>query len=214
MAGQVARPGGVVSEKDERIRVLVVDDHEVVHWGFRLLLDRQPWVERCDGATDRGKAVEVAANVRPGVALVDLMLGPESGAELCEDIRIVSPGTKVLLISGAGRISPAVARAAGASGFVTKDWSAADVVKAVRMVALGSQVFSDENGEGESAGLTDRELEVLGLVATGATNREIADQLFLSPHTVKEHTSSIYRKLGVRNRAEAVNSAQGQGLLP
>lgn len=203
-----------MNDAEERIRVLVVDDHEVVHWGFRVLLERQSWVERCDGATDRQKAVEVAAGLRPDVALVDLMLGPESGAELCEDIRIVSPGTKVLLISGAGRISPAVARAAGASGFVTKDWSAADVVKAVRMVALGSQVFSDEDELGDSAGLSDREQEVLGLIATGATNREIAGRLFLSPHTVKEHTSAIYRKLGVRNRAEAVRSAQNQGLLP
>lgn len=203
-----------MSDTGKKIRVLVVDDHEVVHWGFRLLLDRQPWVERCDGATDREKAVEIAANLRPGVALVDLMLGAESGAELCEEIRVASPRTRVLLISGAGRISPSVARAAGASGFVTKDWSAADVVKAVRMVALGSEVFTDDAGQGESGGLSERELEVLGLVARGATNREIAGQLFLSTNTVKEHTSSIYRKLEVRNRAEAVRSAQSRGLLP
>ncbi|MFA9401368.1 MAG: response regulator transcription factor [Acidobacteriota bacterium] len=87
------------------------------------------------------------------------------------------------------------------------------MVKAVRMVALGSEVFTDEDRPGGSAGLSEREMEVLGLVATGATNREIAGQLFLSPHTVKEYTSAIYRKLGVRNRAEAVRSAQGQGLL-
>lgn len=192
--------------------LLVVDDHEVVHWGFRLLLERQAWVERCDGATDAAGALEIARNLRPDVALVDLMLGAESGAEVCSEIRSVSPATRVLLISGAGRITPGVARAAGASGFITKDWGAADVVKAVRMVALGSEVFSEDAAPG-TVGLSQRELEVLGLVATGATNKEIAGELYLSPHTIKEHTSAIYRKLNVRNRAEAVRSAQAHGLL-
>jgi DNA-binding NarL/FixJ family response regulator len=194
------------------LKVLVVDDHDVVHWGFRLLLDRQSWVESCDGAAGLTEAVELAARLRPHVALVDLMLGSDSGAEACAEIQRVSPATKVLLISGAGRISPSVARAAGASGFISKDWGAADVVKAVRMVALGSEVFAD-GGAGDSIGLSEREREVLGLIATGATNREIAGTLYLSPHTVKEYTSSIYRKLGVRNRAEAVRSAQGLGLI-
>ncbi len=194
------------------LRVLVVDDHDVVHWGFRLLLDRQPWVESCDGASGLKKAVQTASRLRPDVALIDLMLGPDSGAEACSEILAVSPNTKVLLISGAGRISPSVARTAGASGFISKDWGAADVVKAVRMVALGSEVFA-EGGAGDSVGLSEREREVLGLIATGATNSEIAGNLFLSPHTVKEYTSAIYRKLGVRNRAEAVRNAQGLGLL-
>lgn len=194
------------------LRVLVVDDHDVVHWGFRLLLDRQSWVERCEGAADLAEAVRFADNLHPDVALIDLMLGAESGAEACREIRKVSPDTRVLLISGAGMISPSVARAAGASGFISKDWAAADVVKAVRMVALGSEVFT-EGGPGEEVGLSEREQEVLALIATGATNREIADRLFLSPHTVKEHTSAIYRKLKVKNRAEAVRSAQGLGLL-
>lgn len=192
--------------------MLVVDDHDVVHWGFRLLLDRQSWVESCDGASGLAEAVKSAAHLHPDVALVDLMLGADSGAETCAEIRRVSPETRVLLISGAGRISPSVARAAGASGFISKDWGAADVVKAVRMVALGSEVFTG-GGPGDSVGLSEREREVLGLIATGATNREIAGSLYLSPHTVKEYTSAIYRKLGVRNRAEAVRSAQGLGLL-
>ncbi|MBK5232415.1 MAG: response regulator transcription factor [Thermoleophilia bacterium] len=201
-----------MSQGDAGFGVLVVDDHEVVHWGFRLLLERQSWVDRCDGATGSEQAIESARNLRPDVALVDLMLGTESGADVCAEIRAVSPRTRVLLISGAGRISPSVARAAGASGFVSKDWGASDVVKAVRMVALGSEVFN-ENDAGENLGLTDREMEVLDLIATGATNKEIAGKLFLSPHTVKEYTSAIYRKLSVRNRAEAVRTAQAHGLI-
>ncbi len=197
---------------DENLTVLVVDDHDVVHWGFRLLLERQPWVSECFAARSGEAAVEIAARSHPDVALVDLMLGSESGAEVCEEILIASPGTYVLLISGGGTISPAVAKAAGASGFITKEWGAADVVKAVRMVALGSQVFADEPDE-ELPSLTERELQVLDLISAGSTNREIAGRLHLSPHTIKEHTSAIYRKLEVRNRAEAVRQAQRLRLI-
>lgn len=194
------------------IDLLVVDDHDVVHWGFRLLLGRQPWVARCEAARDRRDAVEAAKRMHPKVALVDLLLGDESGAEVCEEIREVSPDTKVLLISGAGRISPTVARAAGASGFISKDWSAADVVKAVRMVSLGTEVFAAPEATGAGS-LSERELEVLELIASGATNREVAAELHLSPHTIKDHTTALYRKLGVRNRAEAVRRAQDLQLL-
>ena len=196
----------------EGLRVLVVDDHDVVHWGFRLLLERQSWVESCAAATNGEDALRQAARISPHVALVDLFLAGESGAEVAEELRRARPDIKVLLISGAGRISPAVARAAGASGFVSKDWGAADVVRAVRMVALGQEVFVPAP-EGGDAGLSPREREVVTHISRGSTNAEIARALFLSPHTVKEHTSAIYRKLGVRNRAEAVKAAQRLGLI-
>jgi DNA-binding NarL/FixJ family response regulator len=201
-----------MSENDRRIRVLVVDDHDVVQWGFRLLLDRQPWVERCLAAQDAAEALRLAGEAKPQVALVDLFLGRQSGAELCDDLRAASPETKILLISGAGRISAGAARAAGASGFVSKDWGAPDVLRAIRMVGLGMDVFEPEP-EPAKAPLSEREREVVSLIAAGSTNREIAEQLFLSPHTVKEYTSGVYRKLGVRNRAEAVKRAQSLGLI-
>jgi len=95
---------------------------------------------------------------------------------------------------------------------VSKDWDAGDIARAVRMVGLGMTVF--EPGRDTTAGLlTEREREVLDLIASGATNREIAGKLYLSPHTVKEHTSSLYRKLKARNRAEAVQLAQRMGLI-
>jgi DNA-binding NarL/FixJ family response regulator len=197
---------------DRKLRVLVVDDHDVVHWGFKLMLGEQPWVERFLSARSGREAEEMARRYEPHVALVDLFLGDESGAEVCERLRAASPVTRVLLISGAGRISPSAARAAGASGFVSKDWAAGDVARAVRMVGLGMTVFEPQR-EAAPGLLTEREKEVLDLVAQGATNPEIARQLFLSPHTVKEHTSSLYRKLKVRNRAEAVQRAQRLGLL-
>jgi DNA-binding NarL/FixJ family response regulator len=196
---------------DPRLRVLVVDDHDVVHWGFRLLLERQSWVERCEVAPGGEEAMAQARRLKPDVALIDLLLRDESGAELCEELHAALPDTRILLLSGVGSISPAVARRAGASGFVSKDLGAGDIVKAVRMVALGMEVFG--RGEEQAGPLSGREREVVGLIATGATNREIAQRLFLSPHTVKEHTSAIYRKLGVRNRAEAVKRAQRLGII-
>ena len=197
---------------DRRLRVLVVDDHEVVHWGLRLMLGEQPWVERCLSARNADEALALTRRYQPHVALVDLFVGQESGAEICERLRAEQPAPNVLLISGAGRINPSAARAAGASGFISKDWPAADIAGAVRMVGLGMTVFRPNEAPGGPP-LTEREREVMDLIAGGSTNREIAEQLFLSPHTVKEHTSSLYRKLQVRNRAEAVQKAQRLGLI-
>jgi DNA-binding NarL/FixJ family response regulator len=193
------------------IKLMVVDDHEVVHWGLRSVLGAQPWVARCLAAHDGAEALELARRYEPEVAIVDLFVGSESGADISQRLRAVSPNTRVLFISGAGRISAAAARAAGATGFVSKDWTAQEITEAVRRVAEGGVVF--EAGDPEPfAGLSAREREVLALMATGATNAEIAAQLFLSPHTIKEHTSALYRKLGVRNRAEAVQRGQRMGL--
>jgi DNA-binding NarL/FixJ family response regulator len=196
----------------ERLRVLVVDDHDVVHWGFRLMLTQQAWVERCISAHSGPEALALAVRYRPHVALVDLFIGEESGAEVCERLRAAVPETRVLLFSGAGEISPHAARAAGASGFAYKDWPARKIAGAVRMVGLGKTVFERQDRQG-ALGLSDREREVLELMASGATNPEIGEALHLSRHTVKEHSSAVYRKLGVRNRTEAVQRAQRLGLL-
>jgi two-component system response regulator DesR len=195
-----------------KLCVLIVDDHDVVHWGFRLLFSQQPWVTRCLSARTGEEAIGHTRRFEPHVALVDLFVGDESGAEICERLRMQKPAPRVLLISGAGRISKSAARAAGASGFVSKDWSSTEIVKAVRMVGLGRTVFPPQ-ADRTTFELSEREREVLDLMASGATNREIAGSLFLSPNTVKEHTSGLFRKLDVRNRTEAVQRAQRLGLL-
>jgi two-component system response regulator DesR len=194
-----------------RLRILVVDDHDVVQWGFRLMLGQLSWVERCLGARTSEEAIAMCRRYEPHVALVDLFLGGESGPELCERLRAEAPAPRVLLISGAGRISPRAARAAGAAGFISKDSPASEIARLVRLVGSGKTAFVEvENPDVPS--LTERESEILALIAAGSTNREIANTLFLSPHTVKEHTSALYRKLGVRNRAEAVQRSQRLGL--
>ncbi|MDQ3675523.1 MAG: response regulator transcription factor [Actinomycetota bacterium] len=201
-------------DSDNRLRVLVVDDHDVVQWGMRLMLAELPWVERCLSARNGHEAIALAHDYEPHVALVDLFIGEESGPEISERLHVAHPGIQVLLISGAGRISAAAARACGASGFIPKDWPASDIARAIRMIGLGMTLF-DETSDHQPDGpaLTEREQEVLTGIASGATNREIALELHLSPHTVKEHTSALYRKLDVRNRAEAVQVAQRLRLL-
>jgi two-component system response regulator DesR len=217
MSARLGRPGASAQPDgagEKRLRVLVVDDHDVVHWGFRLMLGELEWVERCLSARTGDEALDLTRRYEPDVALVDLFLGAESGPDVCERLVSERPELRVLLISGAGRISAATAAACGASGFIPKDWAAADVARAVWMVALGIPLFEEEApAAGTPVQLSGREQEVLARVAGGATNREIAAQLHLSPHTVKEHTSALYRKLDVRNRAEAVQRAQRLGLL-
>jgi len=196
----------------EPLRILVVDDHDVVHWGFRLLLESQDWVGESGAATTSAEAKALAKTLKPHVALVDLFINGESGADLAEELVSAHRELRVLLISGAGWVSPAAARAAGASGFISKSWGGADVVRAVRMVALGQDVF-DTQADEHQVELSSREREVVTEISRGATNQEIATALFLSPHTIKEYTSAIYRKLGVRNRAEAVKAAQRLGMI-
>jgi len=202
-----------VGDSDVCLRVLVVDDHDVVHWGIRLMLAELPWVERCLSARNGDEAIALARGYAPHVALVDLFVGEESGPDISERLHVAHPGIQVLLISGAGRISAATARACGASGFIPKDWPANDIARAIRMIGMGMTLFDEAVPVMPGPALTEREQEVLTGVASGATNREIALQLHLSPHTVKEHTSALYRKLEVRNRAEAVQVAQRLGLL-
>jgi DNA-binding NarL/FixJ family response regulator len=207
-------PGGAVGERLGHRRLLVVDDHAVVGVGLRALLGRQPWVERCLTAVDVGEALELARRYEPHLALVDLFIGAESGLELCRALQRVRPGMAVLLMSGGGRVAPAVARAAGAVGFVSKTWAPEALLEAARRAAGGRLVFEARGAPAPTAAnLTDRELDVLQQLAAGASNPEAAEALHLSPHTVKQHTSSVYRKLGARNRTDAVRCAQRLGLV-
>jgi DNA-binding NarL/FixJ family response regulator len=200
------------SDTPVRLRVLVADEQEIVHWGFRSLLTAQDWVERYIGAQTAEEALELVRAHEPHVALVDVMVGGDSGAGVCEHIREICPRTRVLLMSRNGAITGQSARAAGAFGSVPKDWSAQDLASAARMVALGMTVFAPDR-EQPGTLLSERERQVLHLIALGSTNREIAERLFLSPHTIKDHTSTLYRKVKAKNRADAIQRAQKLGLL-
>jgi DNA-binding NarL/FixJ family response regulator len=192
--------------------VLVADEQEIVHWGFRSLLTAQDWVERYLAAQTTEEAIELVRAHEPHVAMVAVTVGDDSGAALCQRIREVCPRTRVLLMSRNGGITAQSARAAGAFGSVPKHWTAQDLAGAARMVALGMTVFAPDR-EQPGTLLSERERQVLHLIAAGSTNREIAEQLFLSPHTVKDHTSTLYKKVKAKNRADAIQRAQRLGLL-
>jgi DNA-binding NarL/FixJ family response regulator len=169
-------------------------------------------VQRCVVARDGGEATALARRYEPQVALIDLCLGDESGVDVCARVREASPGTRVLLMSGVGQMPIGAMRSAGASGFVPKDWDARDLAGAARMVGLGMNLFVPVQ-EQPARVLSEREREVLVLIAAGATNREIAERLFLSTNTIKCHTRTLYRKLAAPNRAGAIVRAQRMGLL-
>lgn len=208
---QPAAPAPSAADDRRRLRVLVVDDQEVVHWGFKTLLARRAWVAGYAAASNADEAAALAARDEPHVALVGDVVGSDSGAEVTRRLHEVAPGTRVLLMAAGERVSPRSARAAGACGFVPKHWPARDIANAARMVGLGMTVFAPEEEAG--ALLSERERQVLEMIAAGATNREIAARLYLSPHTVKDHTSAVYRKIGARNRAGAILRAQRLGIL-
>jgi DNA-binding NarL/FixJ family response regulator len=194
-----------------RLSVLVVHDHDVVRSGFRLLLSQLPWIRRCLGARDVEEAITLWNRYEPHLALIDLFVGETPGTDLCARLRSLRPDAHVLLMSGNQPLSAAATAAAGASGFISTGARAEELALAIRAAGLGKSVSP---APPVAFGLLSvRQREVLRLMADGATNREIADSLYLSPHTVKGHTTGLYRRLRVRNRAEAVRRAQRVGLL-
>jgi two-component system response regulator DesR len=195
-----------------RFGVLLVDNRDVVHIGLRAVLQRQPRVTRVLSARRGADALLLAARHEPEVALVDLFVGDEWGTEICRAIRDRAPRVRVLLTSSSGSIAHRDARDAGASGFVAKDCPLPQLLAAIRDVAEGRKefVWSPEVARGR---LTVRQQQILNHIARGRTNRAIADALGLSVDTIKHHTTLIYRRLDVSNRAGAVYMAQRLGLL-
>lgn len=207
---------GVVYADDPRdgaraIRVLVVDREELVQWGFRVLLDQQAWSQRCYAALDGERALDVAAQVQPHVVLLDVNMADVEPETFARELSRVSPRSRTLLLTGAEAMSASTVRAFGADGFVSRRWAARDLLATVRVAGSGAEIVLHSS---ESTLLSVRQQEILGLIADGATNVEIAHRLYLSRHTVKQHTSALYRKLNVRNRTHAVQAARRQGLIP
>ncbi len=194
-------------------RVLVVDEQELIQAGLRAVLSREGWVERCYGASSTEEAWSIALRHHPQLIVLSMSVGGTSGLELCRQFRARLPYAKVVLMSGEGWVAAALATANGAVGFLPKQTAVAGIVQALRQVAEGARVFPKEKTEADSVHLSKRELDVLQLIVAGMTNPEVAALLNLSRHTVKQHSSVVYRKLGVRNRAQAASRAQELGLV-
>ena len=193
-----------------RHRILIVDEHDIVQWGLRSLLGREPWVEQCRSALSGRASLEQARDFSPDIALVDLFVGGERGPDIAAALRR-SFDELAIVYMGRGHMTQRAIRAAGGRGFVSKAAAAEHFVAGVRAALDHEPIAVTADGGGTR--LSAREQDVLRLMADGATNREIAAALFLAPDTVKQHTSAVYRKLGVRNRIEAVQQAQRLELL-
>jgi DNA-binding NarL/FixJ family response regulator len=190
-------------------RILLVDDHEVVHWGYRRALLRSSWVTSCHSAFGPARALVLAREVQPDLAIVDVTLGPYTGVALA---RQLSRNCRVLLLCAEGRVPLERLVASGAVGVVGKGWTVSRFVETVRLAAAGPRTGPRGSADSRPI-LSDRELETLTHVAEGLTNQQIASALDLSRWTIKQHCSAAYRKLGAANRAEAVQIAQRLALL-
>ncbi|MFI7006554.1 response regulator transcription factor [Streptomyces sp. NPDC050145] len=194
-------------------RVLVVDEHELLSAGLRAVLTDASWVDTCLVASSADTALRVVRRHLPQIVLVSTSLGDWSAPELCRILREQMPHVKVVLMFAEGRVPAAPAAALGAVAALSKRMVPGALVRALRHVAEGGRIFPKALVSAPKVQLSRRELDVLRHLASGLSNPETAATLHLSRHTVKQHTSAVYRKLGVRNRAEAASRAQELGLL-
>ncbi len=199
------------------ITIVVADDHAVVRGGLRRLLDAEADLHVVAEAGDVGSTKAMAAEHRPAVLLLDLHMPGGGSLPALRQIRDASPSTAILILTM--QDDPGYAREAmlrGARGYVLKEAEEADLLQAVRSVAAGGTYLQPELGArllGDSSPLTQRERDVLRLLALGHTNAAAAEQLHLSVRTVETHRANIQAKLGTTNRADLVRHAMESGLV-
>jgi len=203
------------------VRLLVVDDHEIVRQGLVALLDRRDGFEVVAEAGSVAESIELARRFRPDLVIMDVRLPDGSGIEACREIRSELPATRVVILTSYPDEEAVLAAiVAGASGYLLKQSRARDLVAALETVAAGGSLLDPAvtgkvlervrrlaRGEepDEMASLTPQERRILALVAEGRTNREIAPLVFLSDKTVKNYVSSILAKLDLHHRAQAAS---------
>jgi DNA-binding NarL/FixJ family response regulator len=204
------------------IRMIIVDDHPVVRDGLRGIFTGDDAFEVVGEAADGPEALVVALRTSPDVVLMDLRMPKMSGAEVIRRLREQTPGIHVLVLTtfdNDADVLPAIEQ--GATGYLLKDTPRADLRRAVQAAARGETVLSPSVAgvlahrvrTPEQRTLSRREIEVLGLIARGATNREVAAKLFITEATVKTHLLHLFAKLGVNDRAAAVAAAYETGPL-
>ena len=197
------------------LSVLIVDDHEVVRVGLATLLGRRDDLRVVGVAANGTEGVALASTTRPDVVVMDVRMPGESGIEACREIRSQLPATRVLMLTSYADEDAVLASIlAGASGYLLKDTTGQDLAEAILRVAGGASLLDPavtglvlsrlkaDRGLSEGA-LTDRERQILELIAQGRTNREIGQVLYLAEGTVRNLVSGILAKLGVGSRAEA-----------
>jgi two-component system NarL family response regulator len=214
----------------EPVRVLVVDDQELFRRGLIMLLGGDTDIEVVGEAADGVTATELAVKTAPDVILLDVRMPRRTGVEACRAIKEVVPAAKIIMLTVSDEEADLYESVKnGASGYLLKDSSIEEVAQAIRVVNEGQSLISPsmavklidefkqmskpEREQGPGLRLTDRELEVLRLVAKGLNNREVAKELFISENTVKNHVRNILEKLQLHSRMEAVMYAMREKLL-
>jgi DNA-binding NarL/FixJ family response regulator len=209
-------------------RVLLVDDHAIVRRGLRSILELEPDVSIVAEAGGRSEALRALDRAKPDIVLLDLKLSAEhdtEGLELCSEILERRPESNVVILStflDEELLNQALRR--GAKAYVLKEVDVVELVRIIRAVSRGGSAFDGRSAAmvralvaGEhpaaDAAFTDREREVIRLVAGGLTNREIGGEIFVSESTAKFHVRNVMRKLGVHSRAEVAYAAGKRGLL-
>ena len=211
-----------------KIRVLVVDDHEIVRLGLTHLLEQYPDFESVNSASNLVEALSKAEQVRPDVIIMDVRLKGASGIEACREIIKRLPGMKVIMLTSFSEDEMVLDSIyAGAQGYILKDVGNDEIIRAIRAVFRGEALLDPvvtnkllermrRNGQKSDEPLehlTEREREILICIAEGRTNREIAEQISLSDKTVRNYVSSILTKLNLSNRAEAAAFAAQRKLI-
>jgi DNA-binding NarL/FixJ family response regulator len=211
----------------ERVRVLIADDHPMFRFGMRTRLSAEPDLEVVGEARSGEQAVSLTAELAPDVVLMDLNMPGLNGIEATRAIREAHPDVAVLIVTMFDDDSVFAAMRVGARGYLLKGAEAEETVRAVRAVANGEAIFSPSvakrlmsffaaprrlSSQAVFAGLTDRERDVLALIAKGYDNPAIAERLVLSSKTVRNYVSSIFAKLQVADRADAIARARHVGL--
>ena len=203
------------------VRVMLVDDHEIVRHGVAAILDRADGIVVCGEAGSSAEALDVADSTMPDVVVMDVRLGGDSGIETTREIRARRPNTRVIMLTSyADDDAMFSSIMAGASGYVLKQIRGNDLVGAVRSVASGQSLLDpsmtnavlerlrqgrDQMKDEKLGSLSAQEERILNLVAEGKTNREIGEEIHLAEKTVKNHLSHILQKLQVSRRAEAAS---------
>jgi two-component system, NarL family, response regulator NreC len=210
------------AEAADVISVVLADDHAVVRSALRLMLEREPDIEVVAEAGDADSAARYVTGHRPKVLILDINMPGGSGLTAIPNIREQSPGTEIVVLTMQDETAFArEALQAGVLGYILKEAASEELVKAVRMAAEGRTYLQPELGARLAAepdvvtpdDLSERELEVLRLIALGHTNNEIAEQLYLSVRTVESHRAHIQQKLAMTTRSELVRYAIERGLI-